>query len=102
MTVQMHVTLEVKAAGMAQFCDVMREIVPIVEKAGWKLRGAFVQSTGRLNTVIDIWDLDDYDHLDRGIAAIVSHADGQRILGILADSVSSETIVFAKPAPYFT
>jgi hypothetical protein len=100
MSIHLHVTLEVHAAGMAKFCALMEELVPIAESVGWKLKGAFVQRTGRLNNVIDLWELDDFNHFDRGIQAIAQHADSARLLSTLAETVASETIVFADKAPY--
>jgi hypothetical protein len=100
MSVHLHVTLKVHAAGMAKFLALMEELIPIAEGAGWKLKGAFVQRTGRLNTVIDLWELDDFNHFDRGIHAIGSHAESGRLLATLAETVISETIVFADKAPY--
>lgn len=100
MSVYLHVTLEVHAAGMALFIETMEEAVQILEEAGWKLSGAFTQRTGRLNTVIDLWELDDLNHFDRGIKALVGHPRFPSISKALAESVKSETIVFADRAPY--
>ncbi len=100
MSVHLHVTLEVHAAGMEKFCATMEDALAILEPIGWKLRGAFVQRTGRLNTVIDLWELDDFNHFDRGIKALGSHAKAKQILAALAETVISETVVFADRAPY--
>ena len=100
MSVYLHVTLEVHAAGMQKFMATMEEIVPIVEGAGWKLAGAYVQRTGRLNTVIDLWELDDYNHYGRGTGAIGKHPRARELVAALAETVQSETIVFADKAPY--
>lgn len=100
MGVFLHVTIEVHAAGMARFLSLMEELVPIAEGAGWKLKGAFLQRSGRLNNVIDLWELDDFNHFDRGIQAIATHPDSARLLATLAETVISETIVFADKAPY--
>src|SRR3954463_15694043 len=100
MSVYLHVTLEVHAAGMRKFVQTMEEAVPILEHAGWKLSGAFVQRTGRLNNIIDLWELDDFNHFDRGIATLVAHPQFASIGAALAETVQSETIVFADKAAY--
>ncbi len=74
--------------------------LPILEAAGWRLAGAFVQRTGRLNTVIDLWELEDFNHYDRGIRALTGHVDFAGIAATLAETVRNETIVFADRAPY--
>ena len=98
--VYLHVTLEVKAAGLKRFIDVMTETVPILEGHGWKLAGAFVQRTGLLHTVIDLWELEDYNHFDRALQALRAHPRASHILDELAETVITETVVFADAAPY--
>jgi hypothetical protein len=100
MSVFLQATLEVRAAGFVRFCETIGEIVPIVEAAGWRLDGAYVQRTGRLHTVIDLWELEDFNHLDRGIEAIRNHPRAAALQEALADTVISETLVFATKAPY--
>ena len=96
----LHVTLEVEAGAMGRFNDAMTQALPILEGAGWRLAGAFVQRTGRLNTVIDLWELEDFNHYDRGIRALSGHEAFARIAGVLAETVRNETIVYADRAPY--
>jgi hypothetical protein len=100
MSVYLHVTLEIRAGALPAFSALMEELLPVVEAAGWKLNGAFVQRSGRLNTVIDLWELEDYNHFDRGLQAIAAHPEADRYLATLADTVLSETIVFAQKASY--
>ena len=47
MTTFLHVTLEVKASGLAKFIETMGEATSLLEGWGWKLHGAFVQRTGK-------------------------------------------------------
>lgn len=100
MSTYLHVTLEVKAAGLARFSAIMGEAVSILQGNGWKLAGAFVQRTGRLNTVIDLWELEDFGHFDRGLQAFIAHPRFAQIKAVLDDTVLSETIVFADKAAY--
>lgn len=100
MSTYLHVTIEVNAAGMRRFIDVMGETVSILEGLGWKLAGAFVQRTGRLNTVIDLWQLEDFGHFDRALQAFRTHPRFPEIKAVLDETVISETIVFADRATY--
>jgi len=100
MSVYLHVTLEVRAAGLGRFMEVMGEAVPLLEGWGWKLSGAFVQRSGKLNTVIDLWEIDDMNHFDEGLKKFVAHPRFAAIKAVLDDTVQSETIVFADKAPY--
>ena len=96
----MHVTLEVRAAEVARFKAVMARTVPVLEAAGWKLAGAFMQRTGKLNTIIDLWELEDMGHYDRGIGALVGQPDFAQIKAEIDACVASETIVFADALTY--
>lgn len=100
MSTFLHVTLEVRAAGMSKFMAAMGEAVPILEGHGWRLAGAFVQRTGRLNTVIDLWELEDFGHFDRALQAFIADPRFPPIKAVLDETVLSETIVFADRAPY--
>ncbi len=100
MSTYLHVTLEVKAAEMARFVAVMDQVVGLLEAQGWRLAGAFVQRTGRLNTVIDLWELEDFSHFDRGLKALIGQAGFPAIKAVLDEAVHSETVVFADRAAY--
>lgn len=96
----LHVTLEVRAAEVARFKAVMARTTPVLEAAGWKLAGAFMQRTGRLNTIIDLWELEDMGHYDRGIGALVSRPDFAEIKAEIDACVATETVVFADRITY--
>jgi hypothetical protein len=101
MSVYLHVTLEVHATGLRRFLDGMENVaVPILEREGWRLAGAFVQRTGRLGNVIDLWELEDYQHYHRALAAFMAEDSFAAFSAMLAETVISETIVFAEPASY--
>lgn len=100
MTTFIHVTLEVNAAGLKRFIEAMGEATPLLEGWGWKLHGAFIQRTGRLNTVIDVWELQDFAQFDAVLKKFIAHPRFPAIKAVLDDTVNSETIVFADKAPY--
>ncbi|HEX7761811.1 MAG TPA: NIPSNAP family protein [Caulobacteraceae bacterium] len=101
MSVYLHVTLEIHAAGLGRFLDAMGETaVPFLEGQGWRLAGAFVQRTGRLGNVIDLWELDDFQHYDRALQAFMADERFPAFRTLLAETVISETVVFADKASY--
>ncbi len=100
MSVYMHVTLEVKGAGLQRFLAAMADAKPVLESAGWELVGAFVQGTGRLNTVIDLWRLRDMNHYQDAMATVREWSGFPAFKQALDECVLSETIVFAAKASY--
>jgi len=100
-TTYFQATIELRGEHVELFCRNMQErLLLIVEGIGWKLIAAFMQSSGRLNTVVDIWQLDDMNHYERGLHALTTHPDYQVIAAAIALSVERETIVFMNRAPY--
>lgn len=101
MAVYFQATIEVRAAGFAKFMETIARVVELAEGAGWELVGAYVQRSGRLQTVIDIWKLEDFNHFDRGMQALRESPQFAEIGAALAETVERETIVFLDAAPYF-
>ncbi len=100
MAVYFQATIELRAEGVAKFIQTMEMVLPIARSAGWKLVGAYMQRTGRLHSVIDIWELEDYNHYDRGLQAIAQSPNFPQIAAALAETVERETTVFMDRAPY--
>ncbi len=55
----MLVRLEVAYGRGDEFSEIMSHQVPILEKKGWRLHGAFVNRIGRLNRCYDLWEMPD-------------------------------------------
>ncbi|MBW8812819.1 MAG: NIPSNAP family protein [Caulobacterales bacterium] len=101
MSVYLHVTLEIHAAGLQRFLDAMEKTaVPFLEKQGWRLSGAFVQRSGRLGNVIDLWELDDFQHYDTALKAFAGEPSFPAFKEVLEQTVISETVVFCDAASY--
>jgi len=101
MSVYLHVTLEIHAAGLGRFLEAMEKTaVPFLETQGWRLAGAFVQRSGRLGNVIDLWELDDFQHYDRALQALRLDPAFPAFQKVLEETVISETVVFADRASY--
>jgi hypothetical protein len=100
LSVYLHVTLEVRAAGMTRFKEAMQEIVPMLEGWGWKLSGAFMQRTGQLNTIIDFWELQNFDQFDAVLKKFAAHERFPALKAVLDDSVLRETVIFADRIDY--
>jgi hypothetical protein len=95
LSVYLIANLEVKAGGMEAFTAAVAEMVPILEGVGWKLAGAFVTRVGQLNTVLDIWQLDDFNHMNVGWGAVARSPRFPQISAALAETVAKETLSFA-------
>jgi hypothetical protein len=96
MSVYLHVTLEVRADGLNRFLEGMATTAkPFLESQGWRLAGMFLQRTGRLGNVIDLWELEDFQHFDRALQAFMAEESFPAFKAMLDETVISETVVFA-------
>ena len=100
MSVYLLANIEVKAGQFERFKAVMAETQACVVAAGWKLTGAFMHRTGQLSTVVDIWELDDFNHMNTGMAAVAQHPEFARISATLAEVVVKETLTLADRIKY--
>lgn len=100
MAVYLFANIEVKASEFARFIEVMGDVAASVTAAGWKLTGAFIQRTGQLNTVIDVWELEDFNHMNTGMAAVAQHPEFARISATLSEVVVRESLTFADKLTY--
>jgi len=100
MSVTLFATLEVKASGVAAFTRIMGQAVPILEEHGWKLVNAFSLRTGPLHTIIDQWELHDFNHLDSGMKALAAHPKFPEIQAVLQEIIIKETLVLANKLVY--
>jgi hypothetical protein len=99
-SVYLIATLEVKASLFGPFTEAVGVLQAIVESAGWKLSSAHVLRTGQLNTVINVWELNDYNHMSVGFAAFGSDPRAAEIQGVLGEAVLKETLTFADAISY--
>ena len=102
MSVYLQATIEVRMPKMGCFFAAMEKIVAIMKEAGWTLRGAYLHQTGRINTVVNIWELPDANALAGGFRTLLGHSGFSDVDKLLEDTVVSETLVLLNAAPYFS
>ena len=100
MSIYLQATLEVEGSGFERFTQIMGKAVPILEAVGWKLDGAYMHCTGRLNTIVDMWLLEDYNQFERGMHALMTHPSFPEIRQVLGETVRNETLVFLQRLAY--
>lgn len=98
--VYLHVTLKIKATHMDLFYDTMKRAVPILEDNGWTFVGAWVDRVGRLNTVIDLWELPDANTYYSGLSAFAKHSDYPELVGNMNESITEEIVHLMDKVPY--
>ena len=96
----LHVTMKIRPGQMARFNAVMAEVVPEMEARGWTLLGAWSNLIGRLDTVVDLWQVEDANAVRTTLMAAAGHPDFPRWYETLSDVVLEETLQLMLPLPY--
>lgn len=92
--------IEIRPGHIPDMLDLLKtRLFPILEgSGGWKMLGCFVQRTGQLNTIIDLWELEDYNHYERGMTAVREDAGYPEIRKAIDTHVEKERLVFMNRA----
>ena len=93
-------TLKVKFGQQRKFYEVMSHLKPVLEKAGWKLVGAYENAIGRLNTVNDLWEINDPNAVPSTLAVASQDADFVRWAANLPELLEEEVLQIMTKVPY--
>lgn len=93
-------TLKVKYGQQRKFYGVMSHLKPVLEKAGWKLVGAYENAIGRLNTVIDLCEIQDPNAVPATLAAASKDADFVCWAAQLPELLEEEVLQIMTKVPY--
>jgi hypothetical protein len=93
-------TLKVKNGQQRKLYEVMSHLKPVLENSGWKLVGAYENSIGRLNTVIDLWEINDPNAVPFTLATASKDADFVRWAAHLPELLEEEVLQIMTKVPY--
>lgn len=69
----LHVTLKIRPGRLNEFCTLMSKLKPVAEAGGWKLLGSWTTLIGRLNVVVDIWEIKESSQVQSVFEAFFAH-----------------------------
>ena len=55
--VYLQASIKLRAGKLQDFVSLMNSLTPVLGRHGWKLLGSYASVIGRLNTVVDLWEL---------------------------------------------
>jgi hypothetical protein len=92
--------LQLKYGKIEQFVEIMNHLVPIMEKNGWRLLGAYRTTLGTLNEVWDFWEVKDANSTQTGLADALRDAEFAEWATKLQEVVEVEELRFLQKLPY--
>lgn len=98
--VYLHVTLKIRQSEVGAFFDCMAEAVPILEAAGWTFIGAWIDRVGRLNTVTDLWQLEDANQYYTALETFTRHPRYPHLKAVMDRAIEEEIVHMMSKVPY--
>ena len=87
--VYMTASIKLYPGKLPDFISLINDITPMLANHGWKLMGSYASLVGRLNTVVDFWELPDPNAVQMALSDPEMQKFGPRIAAIVEDEVLS-------------
>jgi hypothetical protein len=85
--VYLQASIKLRAGKLQDFVSLLNSLTPALGKHGWKLLGSYATVVGRVNTVVDMWELPNEGAIQAALtdSELAKHAS--RIGEIIEDEV---------------
>ena len=93
--VYLQASIKLRAGKLQDFVALLNSLTPVVAKHGWKLIGSYASLVGRLNTVVDLWELPNAAAVEAALGDAEMQKHGPRISEIVED----ETLTLLSKLP---
>ena len=98
--VYMLATIKLRPGKLQQFNTLLSHLVPIFEERGWKLPGGYLNTIGRLNSVVDLWQLPDANAVQSVLMQASQDPEFQKWAPQIDECVEDETLQIMTKLPY--
>ena len=93
--VYLQASIKLYPGKLQDFTKLINTLLPVVGKHGWKLVGSYAAIAGRLNTVVDLWELPEPNALQ----AALSDPDMAKFGPQISEIVEDETLAILTKLP---
>ncbi len=93
--VYLQASIKLHAGKLQDFVSLLNSLTPVVGKHGWKLLGSYACVVGRLNTVVDLWELPN----EAAIQAALSDSEMAKYASRIGEIVEDETLSLLNKLP---
>lgn len=93
--VYLQASIKLYPGKLQDFTNLLNTLLPVVGKHGWKLVGSYASVVGRLNTVVDLWELPNAEALQ----AALSDPEMAKVAPRIAEIVEDETLAMLTKLP---
>ena len=93
--VYLQASLKLRAGKLQDFVSLLNSLTPVVGKHGWKLLGSYASVVGRLNTVVDMWELPN----EAAIQAALADSEMAKFASRIGEIIEDETLTLLNKLP---
>jgi hypothetical protein len=93
--VYLQASIKLHPGKLQDFVKLLNDLTPVVAKHGWKLIGSYATVLGRLNTVVDLWELPNA----AAVEAALGDAEMQKVGPRIGEIVEDETLTLLNKLP---
>jgi hypothetical protein len=91
----LQASLKLRAGKLEDFVSMLNKLAPVLERHGMKLMGSYASVIGRLNTVVDFWELSSADVLQKALA----DPEVAKYGPLIAEIIEDETVTLLNKLP---
>jgi NIPSNAP len=93
--IYLQASIKLRAGKLQEFVELINGLTPVVAKHGWKLLGSYATVVGRLNTVVDLWELPN----EAAVQAALSDSEMAKHAPRISEIIEDETLTLLNKLP---
>lgn len=93
--VYLQASIKLYPGKLQEFTNLINTLLPLVGKHGWKLVGSYATIGGRLNTVMDLWEVPD----PNAVQAVLSDPEFAKYAPQINSIVEDEVLTILTKLP---
>ena len=92
--------IQLRPGKVERFTELLENIAPVLSNAmGWKLQGSYFNAVGRVNSVIDVWEVPDANAVTAGIEKLMQDPEFQNWMPVIEECIEQETTQLMERLP---
>jgi hypothetical protein len=92
--------IQLEYGALERFNEIMSHLVPVLERKGWRLHGAYRTAIGRLWEVWDIWEVPGASGIQSVLGAALEDPEFAKWAAHLPECVEEEELRYVVSLPY--
>ncbi len=98
--INMLARVELKYGTLLKFNEILSHLKPVLESKGWRMVGAWQVTVGQLNTVYDLWEMEDATAINSVLRQALKEPEFAKWAAKLSECVQVERLEVLDKLPY--